>query len=80
MIVYHNTFITEKFNKASIISSIRNKLRELEGTIDIDDFDPNLVADLDRLPGFSGQDEHTVSPFLSPPARERGWWRAAAGS
>ena len=45
MIVYHNTFISEKFNKTSIISSIRNKLHEIEGTLDIDDFDLNLILD-----------------------------------
>jgi len=45
MIVYHSTFISEKCNKTAIISSIRKKLRELEGTVDVDDFDLNLILD-----------------------------------
>lgn len=45
MIVYNSTFISEKCNKTAIISSIRKKLRELEGTVDVDDFDLNLILD-----------------------------------
>lgn len=45
MIVYNSTFISEKCNKTAIISSIRKQLREIEGTIDIDDFDLNLILD-----------------------------------
>ncbi len=45
MIVYHSTFISEKCNKTAIISTIRKKLREIGGTIDIDDFDLNLILD-----------------------------------
>jgi serine/threonine-protein kinase RsbW len=45
MIVYHNTFISEKCNKTAIISAIRKKLREIGGTIDIDEFDLNLILD-----------------------------------
>ena len=45
MIVYNDTFISEKCNKTAIISSIRKKLREIDGTVDIDDFELNLILD-----------------------------------
>lgn len=45
MIVYNSTFISERCNKTAIISSIRKKLQEIEGTVDIDDFDLNLILD-----------------------------------
>ena len=45
MIVYNSTFISEKCNKTAIISSIRKQLREIDGTIDIDDFDLSLILD-----------------------------------
>jgi len=45
MIIYNNTFISEKCNKTTIINSIRKKLQEIEGTVDIDDFELNLILD-----------------------------------
>lgn len=45
MIVYNNTFISEKCNKISIIASIKNKLNELNGRLDVDDFDLSLILD-----------------------------------
>lgn len=45
MIVYHSTFISEKCNKSAIISSIRRKLHEINGAVDVDDFDLNLILD-----------------------------------
>ena len=45
MIVYHDTFISEKCNKTAIISSIKKKLSEIGSTVDIDDFDLNLILD-----------------------------------
>ncbi len=45
MIVYNNTFLSTRDNKNSIISSIIEKLKEIDGTVNIDDFDLNLILD-----------------------------------
>ncbi len=45
MIIYHNTFTTEKFNKLSIIASIKERLNKLDDSVDIDEFDLNLILD-----------------------------------
>ncbi|HOP63628.1 MAG TPA: ATP-binding protein [Spirochaetota bacterium] len=45
MLVYNNTFLSGRYNRKSIISSIREKLCDINGTIALNEFDLNLVLD-----------------------------------